>query len=409
MPARWVRLGFLAVVLVGAAVIPGRAVSQQASPCHAGPCRTPGSELWSGRLPASWLAQPGVVGTVPAGGAEAYVAASAQVAVIGFGTTVLGFQASTGKPEWQASVASLPAGSVIESLRAWPETVAVGVAIPPSGQQVVMLSMASGEQIRSYPSAASGGAVAADDARTVVVGARYVTSYDNATGRAQWRRGTGPVAQDWYVSGSYLYVSIARGGYLRSSRVTGLRRISLDTGAEQIVRPPAGVFTGTLSAVVGDVLLFSGNDGVFAYSAGNGEPLWHRSTGVLEFIDAAQRVVYLASGNTLVGVDPASGVVLTSQTARVMASLYAVSDGVALGLDQGALGQAWGYDLYTKKIVWTSDALPWPHFFVDRTGLGGSADAAGDEVLLTMCAQVGSAAGKGSAACKRPELAAMRF
>jgi hypothetical protein len=244
----------------------------------------------------------------------------------------------------------------------------------------------------------------------VVVGAQYVTSYDNATGRVQWRRGTGPVAQDWYVSGSYLYVSVARGGYLRSSRVTGLRRISLRTGGEQIVRPPGGVFTGTFSGAVGDVLLFSGNDGVSAYSASNGEPLWQRSTGVLEFIDRAQQVVYLASGNTLVGIDPADGVVLRSQTAPVTASLYSVSDGVALGLDQGALGQAWGYDLLTRKVVWTSDALPWPHFFVDPTGLGGSANLAANEVLLTVCEQVGSSAGKGpAAACNRPELAAVRF
>lgn len=422
--ATWLRRGFLAAVLVGAAVIPGRAVSQHVTGCHAAPCRTAGSVLWRRALPGPWLAQPGVVGTVPSQD-EAYVAASRQLAVIGFGLTVLAFQAHTGKPLWDVPLAGLPPGSVITSLRAWPDAVTVGVAPPPGqpvvpasvagtpapGHEVVTLSASNGRQIRAYPSTAGGGAVAADAFHTVVVGAHAVTSYDNANGRVLWRRSTGQQAQDWYVSGQFLYVCETRGGYLRSSLVTALRRISLRSGAEQVVHPPPGQsFTGRLSDVLGDVLLFSGNDGVFGYTAQDGHLLWHRADDVLEFTDTARNAVYLVSGDTLAALDPASGRVLGSQTAPVTTSLYTVRDGVALGLDEGVLGRAWGYDVSTKKVVWTSGALPWPHFFVDESGLGGSASPAADVVLLTMCARVGAAVSRGSApSCDRPELAAVRF
>jgi hypothetical protein len=64
----------------------------------------------------------------------------------------------------------------------------------------------------------------------------------------------------------------------------------------------------------------------------------------------------------------------------------------------------------TRKVVWTSPALPWPHFFADLTGLGGSAGAGSVVTLLTTCAAEGTpAAGGGAATCLRPELAAIRY
>lgn len=434
MPAKWLRLGFLAVVLVGAAIIPGRAVSQSASRCHGAHCRVPGSVLWKRRLPGSWVAQPGVVGTVP-DQAEAYVAVGGQVAVIGFGTTVLAFREDTGQRLWDVSLAGLSAGSVISSLRAWPGVVAVGISPPlggePSasqpaagqpaagqpaagqnvaGQEAVILSPATGRRLRAYPAASFGGAVAADAAHTVVVGPQAVISYDNDNGRIAWRRATGAVAQDWQVSGQYLYVAVTAGGYLRSSPVTALRRISLRSGVQRIIPAPGRAFAGTLSGVIRNVLLFSGNDGVFGYSASTGALLWHRASYVPEFIDSAQQVVYLADGESLLAVDPTTGRVLNKQDAPLTSSLYEVRGGVALGLDQGALGQAWGYDLAGRKVVWDSAALPWPHFFVDLSGLGGSANPTGGVTLLAICPELGSAAGPGSApSCKRPELAAVEF
>ena len=55
--------------------------------------------------------------------------------------------------------------------------------------------------------------------------------------------------------------------------------------------------------------------------------------------------------------------------------LYGVRGGVALGLDQGPDGDAWGYDVARQRVVWTTPRLPWPHYFVDLSGIGGSADA----------------------------------
>ena len=128
----------------------------------------------------------------------------------------------------------------------------------------------------------------------------------------------------------------------------------------------------------------------------------------MELADAGSGAVYLASGNSLSGVDVRSGTVLSRVTLAVAASLYWVADGVALGLDQNALGDAWGYDLISHRVLWTSAALPWPHFFIDLSGLGGSASTAGDIVLLATCARVGATAGTAAApACVRPELAAV--
>ena len=67
------------------------------------------------------------------------------------------------------------------------------------------------------------------------------------------------------------------------------------------------------------------------------------------------------------------------------AAMYVVRDGVALGLDGGANGQAWGYGVAAGRVTWTSAALPWPHFFSDLSGLGGSAAVSGGTVVITAC------------------------
>ncbi len=412
--ATWLRRGFIAAVLVAAAVSPGQALSQQSARCAGARCDAAGSILWTRFLPGSWLAEPGFVGAVPSQSA-AFVASAGQAAVVGYGTKVLAFSQRTGKRLWDVSLTGLPPGSDVTSVRAWPTAVAVGVQSQSSSTAVptvVILAASTGRQIRVYPSAASGGAVYADGAATVVVGAHAVTGYDNATGRAAWRRGTGSAPQDWYVSGQYLYVAVSSGGYLRASAVTAVRRISLRTGAELTLRPRGRAFTGTPSGVVDGVLVFSANDGIFGYSAANGELLWQRAGGVPAFADAAQGVLYVDNGDALTGLDPSSGLVLSNRAAPVIANLYAVSDGVALGLDEGAIGQVWGYSLAANRVVWNSgtSSLPWPHFFVDASGLGGSAGQAAGIVLLTACAQTGPPAGSRSALkCPRPELAAVRF
>ena len=70
------------------------------------------------------------------------------------------------------------------------------------------------------------------------------------------------------------------------------------------------------------------------------------------------------------------------------AGLYAVRDGVALGLDQGASGDAWGYDISAQRVTLTAAGLGWPHYFVDLSGIGGSADPASDLVVIAACTQL---------------------
>jgi hypothetical protein len=70
------------------------------------------------------------------------------------------------------------------------------------------------------------------------------------------------------------------------------------------------------------------------------------------------------------------------------AGMYVVRDGVALGLDQGASGDAWGYNLGAQRVTLAAPDLPWPHYFVDLSGVGGSADPAGDLVIIAACAEL---------------------
>jgi len=408
-PIVWARRTLLALVLVGAAVIPGRASSHISQHCAGRRCTTAGSVLWTAALPGSWLAEPGVSGTV-ASQTGAYAATGSGLAVVGTGTTVTGFGATTGKRLWRVLLSGVPAGSAIVGIRAFPGVVAVGVALPASQagtRREVILSAATGTEIRSYPAASYGGAVEADSATTVIVGAHAVTAYANATGRVRWRHATGTASQTWRVTGDTLYVTDSRDSL--GSAVPALRRIDLRTGAERIVRPAQGAFPGTLSDAVGGVVLFSGSGGVRAYSGETGAPLWARASAGLELADG-QSTVYLTDAGHLLGVNISTGHVDSSAAISVAGSLYWVTRGVAMGLDQNSLGEAWGYNLTKRRIVWTSGSLPWPHFFVDLSGLGGSASQASDIVLLATCAQVGTAATANAApSCQQPQLAAVRI
>jgi outer membrane protein assembly factor BamB len=405
----WARRALLAVVLLGAVVIPGRATSQQSRHCSGARCRAAGSILWTANLPGRWLAETGVTGTVPSPDAG-YAAMGGGLAVFAEGLRVTAFRLDTGRGAWQTTITGLPSGSEIVGVRAFAAVVAVGVQPPPGvtpERYEVIVSAATGSQLQSYPAAAYGGAIAAPGASVVVVDSTAVTAYSNSTGRVLWSRGTGPPGDVWRVSGQYVYVAQPDG----SAGVLLVRRISLSTGAEVTLRPPRNsVYPGTLSAVVDGVMLFSAPGEVAAYDGDTGGELWPRPMDkvVLELADPSTSTVYLASGTALEGVDVSSGAVLSRAALSVAGSLYWVSGSVALGLDQDALGDAWGYSLDSRRVLWTSAGLPWPHFFVDLSGLGGSASPGGRMVLLATCARVGpKATPTGPPRCLRPELAAV--
>ena len=422
-PAAWARRAVLAAVLVGAAIIPGHESGSASSVCKAGQCGTAGTILWTRLLPGSWTAG-GTGGTVLTRG-QAYVAAGGGVAAVGFGLTVIAFDLRAGKWLWTRALSGLPAGASIESVRAWPGVVTAGVSVPRSrhgraARTEVVLADRTGARVGAYPAAEYGGAVAASSAATVVVGRKSVTSYHNKTGKIRWRRRTGPVSQAWRVDGRDLYVTVAAGGYLGTAPVTALRQISLRTGAQRLVRPHGRMFAGTLSGAFDGVVLFSGPRGVTAYSGATGQRLWAREGAIPESVDEVQGRLYLTKGSKLLGVDPETGARAGGGVLRGSSGLYGVRGGVALGMDQGAEGVAWGYDIARQRVDWTTPQLPWPHYFVDLSGIGGSADPAISTVLITTCAQLGSSrtplAGSGGPgggaaqdgqACLRPELVAI--
>jgi outer membrane protein assembly factor BamB len=442
-PATWAKRAFVAIVLVGAAVIPGRANSGQPQHCAGVRCRAAGSILWTTGLPGLWLAQPGVSGTVP-DKVGAYAATGGGVAVIGAGTGVSAFDERTGKRLWRVALTGVPAGSAVVGVRAFQGIIAVGMAPParltashgqsrrsgqaqhglprqvPSGagRYEVMLSASTGRQIQIYPAATYGGAVAADSYRTVIVGTDAITAYDNATGRVRWSRAIGPAGQAWRVTGDTIYLA---GDSAGAAGQTTLRRIDLLTGAEVVrtLSTLAGIPPGSLSDAAGNVVVFSGAAGVTAYDGTTGKVLWcvanstscqYRRFADVELADSGQPAsAYLASGNLLLDMNIAIGKLVSSAPISVASSLYAVISGVALGLDEDGLGEAWGYKLTTRRIVWTSASLPWPHYFVDLSGLGGSISPGSSIALLATCPDVGAALSPNSApVCRRPELEAVR-
>ena len=378
------------MVLLGVALLPyptqGASGSPPAAACRAA-CRAgsvPSMVRWTVPLTGSWDVVPGLTGTVPSAGL-AYAAVGDGVAAVGHGLTVSGYSASTGALLWREDLTGFPAGAAIVSVRAWPGEVTAGVSYrsgrsgAPARAEVVISD--AGVRTGRYQAARFGGAVAGSARYTVIVGANAVTSYDNATGRVRWRQATGRVAQTWRLDGGTLYVAESSGGFVGSDPVTALRRIDLATGSSLVVRPLVGAsFGGTLSAAWDGIVLFSSASGVTAYSGTTGVRLWSIAGAVPEGTDSRPSRVYLTKGSDLIGVDPQTGRILSTVSGSAVngsAGVYVVRGGVALGMDQGGSGDAWGYDISAQRVTLAAPGLPWPHYFVDLTGVGGSANPAG--------------------------------
>jgi hypothetical protein len=404
----------LALVLLAVVFFPvsGLVPSDQPlpPPCHGCGAAQPAiTQRWTASLPGAWLAGgstgSGVAGTVPAVG-QAYVAVGGGVAVLGDGLVLTAFSVANGSQLWETTLPA-PAGASIMSVRAWAGAVTAGILAAGGRSRTEAVVTANGTDLREYPAAVFGGAVTASPMTTVVVGRKGVTSYDNENGRIRWYRPTGQ-NRFWRADGQTLYVAESADGYFGSSPVTALKVINLNTGNERTLGSPLGSpFSGTLAIADDGMVLFASAGGVTAYSGSTGGVLWSMAGAVPEGTDPGADLVYLTSaGTTLTGVDPQTGRVKTSVSGSVAggaARMYVVRDGVALGLDNGANGDAWGYDVAVGRVTWTSAALPWPHYFSDLSGLGGSAAIGGDSdvVVVAACLRATTAD-----ACADPELVA---
>ncbi len=390
----------LVLVLLGVALLPYPALSAvsgtPAAACRSG-CRAgaaPRMIRWTQALPGSWQVVPGLTGTVPATGL-AYASVGDGVAALGAGLTVSGYSARTGALLWVQTLTGFPAGAAIVSVRTWPGEVTAGVSYTSAGhpqRTEVVLSAAAGTVSGRYPAGVFGGAVWGSARYTVIVGATTVTSYDNTTGKVRWRVSTGPVPLAWRADAGLLYLAESAGGFAGSAPVTALRQVNLATGADVLIRPIEGVsFPGTFSAAFDGVVLFSTATGVSAYYGATGAWLWTVAGSVPEGTDPRQDQIYLTRGSSLIAVDPLTGQVTATASGSAVggsAGLYAVRDGVALGLDQGANGDAWGYNIGAQRVTLTAAGLGWPHYFVDPSGVGGSADPASDLVVIAACTQL---------------------
>jgi putative pyrroloquinoline-quinone binding quinoprotein len=389
-PRRWL----LAFVLLAVIVVPlPSAVSGQQPAARTAPPQG-NAERWTARLPGQWAAADGAVGTVPASG-QAYVAVGGGLAAVGAGLNVAAYRLSDGAPLWQLTLDD-PAGSKIMSVRAWSGVVTVGVASPSGTTRTeTVINAVTGTVAGWHPAGLFGGAVAGTAHATVIVGDGAVTSYDNATGRVRWQRRI--AADTWRSDGTTLYVAEQAGGPLGAGPVTGLQIVDLNSGTERTMPSPNGKpFPGTLTAVADGAVLFTSAAGVTAYSAWTGGELWSAAGVVPEGSDPDAGLIYLTAPNgELTGVNPVTGVAVTSvpgSAATGSAGMYVVRGGVALGLDSGAGGVAWGYNVTGGRVTWTVSGLPWPHYFSDLSGVGGSAAASGDIVVITACPQLAPSA-----------------
>ncbi len=423
----------LAAVLIAAIV----ATRLGSGSCRGGKsaCAARNYVRWSRSLSGSWIAQDGVEGTIFSQG-QASAAAGHGVAVIGFGLTVSAYDVMTGFPRWTQNLTGLPGGSAVVSVRAWRGVVTVGVSTPSGAaptditgssavgtamgsssraaatRREIVLDSVTGKQLRTYEAAASGGAVQAGPKHTVIVGTTAVTGYLNSSGRAIWRDGTGAEGQAWRVAAGQLYVTVSAGGQVGTGPVTAVREIDLGSGAERLIRPPGGSFDGALNGVVGGSLIFSGSTGLSMYSVANGRLTAQVPGAVAVGSDPVQGVLYADVAGALTGIDPVTGRILAVQPGTVPEGVYGVREGVALGLDSGAGGAAWGYSMAERHTIWTAKSLPWPHYFAETSGLEGSVDPASGTVLLVTCEATGQpvrgiVVGGGGKSCLKPRLVAV--
>lgn len=388
----WLPTAVLACVLLGIAFGPvtGTSAGPQAAGCQVPACKQARSaQQWVIPLGGTWAIGSGLTGTFPASG-QAYVAAGNGVAVVASGLTVSAYALRNGAPLWQTTLSGFKPGSAIMSVRAWPGVVTAGVVSPADTSRTEMvIDSKTGVAAHRYPSALFGGTVTASTTITTIVGPSSVTSYDNRTGTVRWRRPADP-GQAWRADGDTLYLTESSGGYLHGGPVTGLQVIDLTSGSERTLgSPPANPFTGSLAEVFSGVVVFTSASGVTAYDGSTGSLLWSMGGVVPEETDPAQSLAYFTSDTgALLGVDPMTGQVrryASSAVAAGSAGIYVVRDGVALGLDSGSGGEAWGYSLATGRVIWTVPGLPWPHYFADVSGIGGSAAQSGDSVIIAAC------------------------
>lgn len=381
----------LAAVLLAVIVLPlpGPGPGTTAQSARLAP-RHQSAENWAAGLPGRWALT--ADGTVPLGG-QAYVAAGANLALVGDGLAVSAYRLSDGAPAWRRSLPA-SAGSKIVSVRAWTGVVTVGVEDADGGARTeTVLSARSGKTLGAHPAAPFGGAVAATSKATAIIGTTAVTSYANATGRIRWSRRT--AGATWRADGGTLYVARQD----QAGGVTGLQVIDLNSGTERIMASPDHrPFPGPLTAAADGAVLFTSASGVTAYSGWTGSELWSAPGAVPEGSDPVAGIIYLtARDGSLTGVQPVTGKAVTSvpgSAATGSAGMYMVRGGVALGLDSGPAGEAWGYSVTGGRVTWTVPGLPWPHYFSDLSGIGGSAvmasgiaagNAAADTVLITAC------------------------
>ena len=146
-----------------------------------------------------------------------------------------------------------------------------------------------------------------------------------------------------------------------------------------------------------------------AYSGSTGGTLWTKRGAVPEGTDPAAGLVYLTlPGGALAGVDPSTGTVRASVPAsrgHGRGGLYVVRDGVALGLNSGANGTAWGYNMAKGRSRGPRPPCRGRTSSPTCPGLAAAPRLSGDMVVVTACPRLAASPGM----CADPELVAFNL
>ena len=281
------------------------------------------------------------------------------------------------------------------SVRTWPGEVTAASPTPGPGIWSAprwSISGLTGTESGRYPAAVFGGAVGGSALYTVIVGPTAVTSYDNATGRVRWRLATGPVPQAWRTDGR----DAVRGRIRR--RVPGFgagHRAAPDRPARPARRSSSGRWRDSRSPARS-----APRSTAWCCSPrGRGDRVRRhdRSVAVVHRRGGARGLPTRAAadlpdpGSNLIAVDPLTGQVTATVSGSAVTGRRACTWSGTVwrsGSTRAPNGDAWGYDIGAQRVTLAAAGLPWPHYFVDLSGVGGSADPASNLVVIAACTQL---------------------
>ena len=140
-------------------------------------------------------------------------------------------------------------------------------------------------------------------------------------------------------------------GVSSPGRGSGEEIVLSSVTGKQIRTYRAGNADGAVTAVIGRALVLSSSSGLSMYSVASGYLTGQRLRAVAEWADPVRNVLYADIAGVLTGIDPATERNKPDEGAAIPGGVYGVHAGVALGLNPGDQGAAWGYSVAKRRVI----------------------------------------------------------